>query len=462
MISKDLKGALHSYSFRIALLYVLLFLISTLILFIFIFVTSTRSSIGQLDETLQSDKIAFLDRYEQSGLNGLIRLVNSRAQSLGNEVAYSLTTHDDEIIAGNLATWPLPFAPAPVGIMELKLGISGDQSRQHNFRAEVIQLAEGYSLLLARSKQNIVNTQNKLRKTFIWAALITLALGLFGGYLLSKRAVRRIASINRLCQTIVNGDFGQRLTVTTVHDDLDNLSLNINEMLNKIENLMEEIVQVSDNIAHDMRTPLSRLRLKLEAIQSQSSIDDHTRDQLSESIESADAIIDTFNALLRISKIQVQKRVDQFETINLSTVIDDVIDLYTPLLEDKQLQLKRDIVPAINLKGDRNLIFQAVSNLLDNAIKYTPAQGTITVTLSRDTEMIELAICDTGPGVPEAELAHLSQRFYRGDSSRSLPGNGLGLSLVEAIAQVHQANLAFSHTRPKGLCAQLKFPVTLM
>ena len=461
MISKDLKGALHSYSFRIALLYVLLFLISTLILFVFIFLTSTRSSIEQLDETLQSDKIVFLERYEQSGLNGLIRLVNNRAQSLGNEAAYSLTTYDEEIIAGNLASWPLPLVPAPVGILELTLGISGEQPGQAHFRAEVIQLAEGYSLLLARSTQNILNTQNKLKRTFFWAALITIALGLLGGYLLSKRAVQRIASINRLCRTIVDGDFSQRLEVTTVHDDLDNLSLNINQMLNKIENLMEEIVQVSDNIAHDMRTPLSRLRLKLEAIQSQSDMDEHARNKLGESIESADAIIDTFNALLRISKLQVQKRTDQFRQINFSAVVEDVIDLYAPLLEDKQQILVGNISADITLKGDKNLIFQAVSNLLDNAIKYTPELGTISVTIKGDAEMTRLLICDTGPGVPEAELENLSQRFYRVDSSRSLPGNGLGLSLVEAIANVHQANLKFTQHRPTGLCAILSFPSRL-
>lgn len=455
MISKDFKGTLRSYSFRIALLYLSLFLVSTLILFIFIFITSTRSVTEQLDETLLSDKSAFLDRYAQSGLNGLIRMVNGRVQSLGQEAAYSLITSDKEIVAGNLARWPL--IASTEGIMEIELGISPNKRADYLYRGEVIQLAEGFSLLIARSEQNIRQAQTKLIRTFIWAALITLLLGLIGGYLLSKRAVRRIASINRLCHTIIEGDISQRLDVTAGHDDLDNLSMNINSMLDKIETLMHEIVQVSDNIAHDMRTPLSHLRLKLETIQNQSPMDAGTRNQLSQSIESTDAIIGTFNALLRISKLQARKRVDQFKSINLSGLVEDVIELYAPLLEDKQQILEQNIVPELMLNGDRDLIFQAASNLLDNALKYTPDKGTITIALSRNKDALVLSICDDGPGVTDADLGRLSQRFYRVDASRSLPGNGLGLSLVEAIAGVHHASLRLVHNAPVGLCAELHF-----
>ena len=455
MISKDIKGTLRSYSFRIALLYLSLFLVSTLILFVFIFITSTRSVTEQLDETLLSDKIAFLDRYAQSGLNGLIRMVNGRVQILGQEAAYSLITVEEEIVAGNLARWPL--ISSTEGISQIELGISPNKRADYLYRGEVIQLAEGFSLLIARSEQNIRQAQTKLIRTFIWAALITLLLGLIGGYLLSKRAVRRIASINRLCRTIVEGDISQRLDVKAGHDDLDNLSININSMLDKIETLMQEIVQVSDNIAHDMRTPLSHLRLKLESIQTQSPMDASTRDQLGVSIESTDAIIDTFNALLRISKLQARKRVDQFQTINLSALIADVIELYAPLLEDKQQILKQKISPEIALNGDRDLIFQAASNLLDNAIKYTPDKGTISIALGQSDAATQLSICDNGPGVSEAELGRLSQRFYRVDASRSLPGNGLGLSLVEAIAGVHHASLMLKHNTPSGLCAELHF-----
>lgn len=457
MIAKFFKGTLHSYSFRIALLYIALFLISTTILFAFIFVTSTRSVTEQLDETLRADKIAFLGRYQQSDLNGLIRLVNNRVQKLGQEAAYSLITDQQQIVAGNLARWP--DIAATTGIMEIELGISPDKRAEYLYRGEVIQLAEGYSLLIARSKRNIARDQNKLINIFIWAALITLLLGLSGGYLFSKRAVRRIASINRLCRNIVDGNISQRLHVAQVHDDLDDLSLNINSMLDKIETLMQEIVQVSDNIAHDMRTPLSHLRLKLESIQAQSPMDETTRNQLHDSIESTDAIIDTFNALLRISKLQAHQRRDQFQLIDPAALLEDVIELYEPLLEDKQQTLETNIPSKQQLKADPDLLFQAISNLLDNAIKYTPEHGTISIALNPQADIIDIIICDDGPGVAEAELSHLSQRFYRVDASRSLPGNGLGLSLVEAIASVHRASLKLMHHRPTGLCARLRFPV---
>ncbi len=456
MISMSLKGALHSYSFRIALLYVLFFLVSTLILFIFIFYTGTRSITEQLDETLEVDKTALADRFSQSGLNGLIRLVNSRVQSQGHDSAYSLISQNQEIIAGNLANWPvLQIQDGPV---EFKTVTAPNGTLTSAYRGEVIRLPEGYSLLIARSKQRISRAQHELVNTFTWAAIITLILGLIGGYLLSKRAVRQISSINRLCRSIVDGDISQRLSVAPqVQDDLDDLSVNINSMLDKIEGLMGEIVQVSDNIAHDMRTPLSNLRLKLEAIQGQANTDEDILEQLNDSIASTDAIIDTFNALLRISKIQAGKKVAQFEALDISELLNDVIELYAPLAEDKQQTLIIDASKEITIKGDRDLLFQALSNLLDNAIKYTPRNGKISVKLQANEDAVNLSICDNGPGVAETELEQLCRRFYRVDSSRSLPGNGLGLSLVEAIAALHKATLKFTLNKPSGLCVALVF-----
>jgi len=458
MISKSFKGALHSYSFRIALLYVLFFLASTLILFVFIFYTSTRSVTEQLDETLRSDKIAFAERFVQSGLNGLIRLVNLRVQSQGRDSAYSLISENKEIIAGNLANWPDLLIPH--GPVEFKIVTSPDDTKSSAYRGEVIKLPEGYSLLIARSKQRISNAQLWLVNTFTWAAIITLGLGLMGGYILSKRAVRRISSINRLCRTIVDGDISQRLRVAPqVQDDLDDLTLNINSMLDKIEGLMGEIIQVSDNIAHDMRTPLSHLRMKLESMQAQLEPDNPILEPLKLSINATDSIIDTFNALLRISKLQAGNKAAQFKHLNLSALLQDVIELYTPLAEDKQQNLYLQAGEEMIVEGDRDLLFQAMANLLDNAIKYTPELGEINVRLQTgNSGSVWLSLCDNGPGVPEAELSQLCRRFYRTDSSRSLPGNGLGLSLVEAIALLHKAELKFTLNQPSGLCVRLTFP----
>ena len=458
MSLKFFRGVLHSYSFRIALMYLLFFLFSTMILFVFIYYTSTRSVTEQLDETLLSDRIAFIERFEFSGLNGLIRLVNSRVQSQGHDAAYSLISADQEIIAGNLANWPV--IPAPAGRLEFVLSPVSSSSKSTTFRGEILTLPEGHSLLIARSKLRIAEAQKKLINTFIGATLITLILGLLGGYALSKRAVRRISSINRLCRTIVQGDISQRLNVLAVQDDLDDLSVNINTMLDKIESLMKEVVQVSDNIAHDMRTPLSHLRLKLEAIQAQSNESDISHAELGQAIAGTDSIISTFNALLRISKIEAGKHADKFKTLDFSALLSDVIELYSPLAEDKQQQLSiRDINDAY-IEGDRDLLFQAISNLLDNAIKYTPENGSINISLNNVDGKLTFSICDTGPGVPEKELSKLSRRYYRVDTSRSLPGNGLGLSLVEAIAKAHKAKLEFSTNENSGLCAELIFPIT--
>lgn len=457
MTLKFFRGVLHSYSFRIALMYLLFFLFSTMILFVFIYYTSTRSVTEQLDEILLSDRIAFIERFEFSGLNGLVRLVNSRVQSQGHDAAYSLISAEQEIIAGNLANWPI--IPAPAGRLEFVLSPVSANSKSATFRGDILSLPEGHSLLIARSKLRISEAQNKLINTFIGATLITVILGLLGGYALSKRAVRRISNINRLCRTIVQGDITQRLNVLSVQDDLDDLSVNINTMLDKIESLMNEIVQVSDNIAHDMRTPLSHLRLKLETIQAQTSESNAGHTQLEQAITATDSIISTFNALLRISKIEAGKHAEKFVELDFSALITDVIELYSPLVEDKQQRLSIHAIDEAHIEGDRDLLFQAISNLLDNAIKYTPENGSIDISLSKANGKLTFSICDSGPGVPDIELSKLSRRYYRVDTSRSLPGNGLGLSLVEAIAKAHKAMLEFSNNKnQQGLCARIVFP----
>jgi len=458
MTKKFLLGVLHSYSFRIALMYMLFFLFSTLLLFAFIFFTSTRSVTEQLDETLRHDRAAFIERYGLSGLNGLIRLVNTRVQNQGYDSAYSLISANQEIMAGNLANWP--NMPAPAGTFEFVLSPASSKDQSAIFRGEILPLPDGYTLLIARSKDRITDAQTKLIQTFIGATLVTLLLGLLGGYALSKRAVRRITSITRLCRRIVAGDITQRLSVPQVQDDLDDLSVNINAMLDKIESLMNEIIQVSDNIAHDMRTPLSNLRLKLEAIQLQSQVDDRTYAQLGDAIAGADSIINTFNALLRISKIEAGKHSEKFKRLDLSALLDDVLELYSPLAEDKHQQLVIRTDSVIQIIGDRDLLFQAISNLLDNAIKYTPENGQIDICLIQTETALSLSVCDSGPGVPESELGQLSRRYYRLDASRSLPGNGLGLSLVDAITKAHKAQLIFAANKDAdtGLCASIAFP----
>lgn len=440
-----------SFSFRIALLYILFFLLSTLILFTFIYVNSTRSATEQLDLTLTADKTIFIERFQLSGLNGLIRLVNSRAQSQGQQAAYSLISQNKQILAGSLAKWPQ---------FDTKLARANEhvefQIKQHNepanFRGVVIDFTQGFRLIVARSTSIISNAQSRLITTFLWAAIITLILGLLGGYMISKRAVRRIAKINRLCQTIIKGDISQRLQVAHAHDDLDYLSLNINTMLDKIEQLMGEIIHVSDSIAHDMRTPLSHLRLSLERLVKENP----QNIQHEELINETDGIINTFNALLRISKIQARKHADQFKRINLADLCQDVAELYMPLLDEKKQRLHLQMLD-VKILGDRDLLFQALANLLDNASKYTQTAGDISINLRQNNDRVTLQICDNGPGVNDDELKKLARRFYRVDASRTKPGNGLGLSLVKATAHVHQAQLSFQLNKPSGLCVKLIF-----
>ncbi len=456
-----LNRILNSYSFRIALTYVMFFLVSTFILFVFIYYTDTRSVNDQLERALTEDKTDFSERFAQSGLNGLIRLVNLRTQSQSDNAAYSLINAERQIVAGNLAQWPSEtIQTADTKDHQISFKYSLDPSRLYTYHGEIIELPEDYRLLVSRSDQPLIHAQRKLIQTFSWAALITLVLGLLGGYLMSTRAVRRIASINRLCRTIIDGDISQRLSINQAEDDLDELSLNINSMLDKIESLMQGIVQVSDNIAHDMRTPLSHLRLELESLQNESQLDASTKNRLTEAVQSTDKIIDTFNALLRISKMQAKHRPLESEVLALNPLLDDIIEFYAPIFEQRHQTLAYRANSKLSVKGDKNLLFQAIANLLDNATKYAPENSEISISLNQEDRAISLKICNAGDNISDLSIEKLSQRFFRLDAARSLPGSGLGLSLVEAIVNQHQAELILQNPVDGGLCAIIKFPLT--
>lgn len=458
MFKLPLKRLLHSYSFRIALMYVMFFLLSTFILFSFIYLSSTRSITDQLIENIETDKIVFSDRFALSELNGLIRLVNSRAQSQGENAAFSIINQDQQIIAGNLGVWPAQLLPTQDKSGQIKFKRQHNNDIEHVYRGIIIGLTDGHKLLLARSYGRIDETQKNLITTFSWAAIITLLLGLMGGYILSTRAVKRISSINRLCRNIIEGNISQRLNINQAQDDLDDLSLNINSMLDKIEMLMQEIVQVSDNIAHDMRTPLSHLRLDLESLQSHPNLDSHTLTRLEASVEATDNIISTFNSLLRISKIEAKNTQATFEILNFTKLAEDVIELYQPVLEEKKQILKVDLMPDIQVLGDKDLLFQALANLLDNASKYSPKSKQIYFSVNSERNIINLAICNESPNVTKSEISKLTQRFYRADTARSTPGDGLGLSLVNAILHIHQAHLKLSYQQAGSrFCANIFF-----
>jgi signal transduction histidine kinase len=279
-----------------------------------------------------------------------------------------------------------------------------------------------------------------------------------GGLLLSRRTVRKIERINQTARSIISGDLSRRIPVTNRNDDFDQLADNLNQMLDRIQTLMEDIRRVSDNIAHDLRTPLTRLRQHLEEARQEEDAESRTAANLESSIKEADSLLVTFNALLRIARIEAGEMKAGFASLDFRTLLDDVVEFYEPLAEEKSQQLKVELRNNITSLGDRDLLFQALANVIENAIKYTPVNGKIEISLAQRHEEAVITISDNGPGIPEAEREKVFRRFYRLDQSRSTSGNGLGLSMVSAVITMHNGIINLMDNRP-GLRTEMRFPI---
>ncbi|MEA3292517.1 MAG: HAMP domain-containing sensor histidine kinase, partial [Pseudomonadota bacterium] len=258
----------------------------------------------------------------------------------------------------------------------------------------------------------------------------------------------QIESINTTSREIMSGDLSRRIPTRGSGDDFDLLAGNLNAMLDRIQALMEDVRRVSDNIAHDLRTPLARLRNRLELLKTDADADSPDSQAVEQAVAEADGLLATFNALLRIARIEAEQRREAFEQVALDTVVQDVAEFYEPLAEDKAQRLLLDLQPGIRLQGDRDLLFQALANLLDNAIKYTPRGGRIEISLQSSEIGVRLIVADNGPGIPVEAREKVLQRFFRMEESRTTPGNGLGLSLVAAVAKLHGITIRLEDNRP--------------
>lgn len=447
----------RSFTFRLALIYITLFGVSVLILLGFIYWSTARYMVHQTDATIETEIAGLAERYRIGGLAGLTGLITQRlSRKPGGLSVYLLTDNDYRPLIGNLDRWPRT-PTGPDGWLNFRLEQSGRGDDIHRARARRFTLRGGFHLLVGRDMYELDKLQRLLVQALTWGLVITLALGLAGGSMMSRSIVRRIEIINKTCQKIISGDLSRRIPTQDTGDDFDQLIDNLNHMLDQIASLLESVHRVSDNIAHDLRTPLTRLRNRLEMTKLQLAETGQSPQSLDHAVLEADELLATFNALLRIARIESKQRCEGFTCVDLSLLVSDVVELYEPLAEEKQLSLAIQLHPVSSLQGDRNLLFQAIANLLDNAIKYTPAQGTIRISVVEDGPMIRIIIADSGPGIPTAAREKVFQRFFRLDTSRATPGSGLGLSLVAAVAKLHGMTISLQDNSP-GLLITLEFP----
>ncbi|MCG6867210.1 MAG: HAMP domain-containing protein [Gammaproteobacteria bacterium] len=448
---------LRSSSFRLALVYMLLFSASVLILLGFIYWSTSTYMAEQTDATIEAEIAGLAERYELDGLPGLLDSIKERVsrRPVGLSVCL-LATSTYAPLAGNLDRWP-DIAEDDRGWIDFQIeGAGGEAGEKHRARARSFRLQGGFRLLVGRDIHELEDTRRTIVRALVWGLLVTVVLAVAGGAMISRSTIRRLETINAASREIMSGDLSRRIPTRGTGDDFDVLADNLNAMLSRIQTLMEDVARVSDNISHDLRTPLARLRNDLQDLLAGSPLDIRWRDRAEQALEEADGILSTFNSLMRIARIESSAQRANFTELDLDRLARDVVELYEPLAEEKGQTLMVDTVPDTRVTGDRDLLFQAIANLLDNAIKYTPGGGRIDVALDDSDGGPRLIVADNGPGVPEGERSEVFKRFYRCERSRTTSGNGLGLSLVAAAAKIHDIEVSLEDNHP-GLRVVCRF-----
>jgi len=449
---------LRTSTFQLALIYALLFAGSVLILMYFMHWATVGYMERQTEETIDAEITGLQDQYRAEGLNGLARAINERiAADPASSALYLFAAPEFTPLAGNLAAWPA-LTPEPDGWFTF---IREDvQGHQIPARARVFSLRTGLReelhLLVGRDVREIVALRELFRRALFLGLGVTLALALAGGIAMSRSTLRRFDAINQTCRRIMSGDLSQRIQTRGADDEIDRLAATVNDMLDRIEQLMDGVRHVADGIAHDLRTPLTRLRASLEELKAHARFDEGGRNAVETALTEADGLLTTFAALLRIARIESRSVVPSFVDLRLDEVVRDACDLYRALAEERGLALVLTERP-VTVHGDRDLLFQALTNVLDNAVKYTPPDGRIVVTVAVEGTLAKLVVSDTGRGVPADEREKVVQRFYRLERDREAAGSGLGLSLVQAVASMHHGTLELEDNAP-GLRVTLKLP----
>lgn len=449
-----------SFTFRLAVVYTLIFGLSVGGLFYFVWRSTAGFAEEQMEAAIEAEVITFQESLARAGVQGLAMAVNRRADPNTNrDGIYLLVDRLGTPLAGNMRVWPERNEPG-TSVDDVWINFTTSDNRgatpaSADVRAlQLMDPESGVRLLVGRDIRAARAFRHGLQDSLNVGLALTVALGLMGGYIFSRTIMGRIESVTRTCRSIMSGDLSKRVPVSRRNDELSRLSISINSMLDQIERLMRGMQQVSESVAHDLRTPLTRLRSRLE--NSLRHMDDPAqRGAIEGALEDADSLLATFAALLRVARAEAGTQ-KTFVDIDLHTLAEEVADLYGPLAEDKGLGFVTRFEQNLFVKGDPNLLAQALANLIDNAIKYTD-EGAVSVILTRQKGQLEFVVSDTGPGVPDEYKDKVLERLFRLEQSRTSPGSGLGLALVAAVAKSHGLELKLEDNSP-GLKVSLRFP----
>lgn len=447
---------LRTQAFRIVLVYVMLFAFSVAALLGFTYWNTRRTLDGQTDQIIEADATGLAEQYQHLGIQGLAETVRSRALHAGQALYLLSDGQRRATLAGNLDSWPqIAIAPGDYVEFYYERPVDG-KLETRRARGRIFPLQGNFILLVAQDVHDRYLTERMFTTTLPWTVGLILLLGLGGGALMSRNMLRRVDAINRTSGEIIAGDLTRRVPVSGSGDEFDTLAENLNRMLDRIERLMKGLREVTDSVAHDLRTPLNRLRNRLEEAAARLTAQGADAGEIERAMAETDQLIGTFNALLLIAETDAGTTRAAMTALDLSSVAADVVELYEPLAEERNITLV--LLPgSAAIEGNRSLIAQALANLVDNAIKYTPPGGQVSIRVGADEAGAELTVSDSGPGIPAADRPRVVERFVRLEASRNSPGTGLGLSLVAAVAHFHHAELVLEDNVPSGLKVTLRF-----
>lgn len=457
-----LRTILAITAVRLSIAYTVIFAIIAVALILYMTGSTFNLLRRQIQDSINAEVTDLAETYEDSGINGLVRMLERAAAAPGANI-YVLADPAGEIVAANIRNiengvisqtgWTVhPFAYTRY---------QDDGRRPFNAVARILELPNGMRLLVGRDLGDPERYRAVVGRALFVSLGMMLVLGLLTWFLVGRRALQRLDMVARSTERIMGGDRSERLPITGAGDEFDRLSARLNAMLDRIVLLDEGLKQVSDNIAHDLKTPLTRLRNKADQALASTTDIDGAREALADVITDTDQIIKTFNALLMISRVESGSAAAELSPLDLGAVVRDVADLYEPVAEEEGIGFSVSVEPNLPVRGNRELLSQALSNLCDNALKYGRAQGRepiLDISAARSDGRATVTVRDNGPGIAPEDRKRVLERFARLEDSRSQPGNGLGLSLVRAVAQLHGGMLEFEDNEP-GLKASLVLPL---
>ena len=458
----NLRSVFATTATKLSALYLLLFTLCAFVLVFYMTAQSVRFLQVQTQTAVTEEITDLAQVYARTGLSGLVRAVDRRSRSPGANL-YLIADPSGVVLAGNVAQID-PQILRKEGWNEqpftyLRFSEEGIE-KSHRALANVTLLPNGMRLMVGRDLGEPERFRSIVQRS-LSIALLMMGLGAFLiWFFVGRSALKRMDGMSAASQRIMGGDLTGRLPVNGSGDEFDRLADNLNTMLGRISELNDGLKQVSDNIAHDLKTPLTRLRNRAEAVLASKASPKEYRTALEDMISQSDQLIRTFNSILMISRLEAGYSSERMEPVDLSAIATDVVELYEPLAEDAGVKLILEPAASFEILGNRELLSQSLSNIVDNAIKYSKGHGEkprVTVSLGKLDAGVFLSVSDNGPGIPEEDRERATERFVRLEKSRSEPGSGLGLSLAKAVMKLHKGDLQLG-SHGEGLKVTLTFP----